>query len=818
MIQPESPSLTVDVNDVQEYHSVNLKCSAINGNPSPTFSWYRDNIPIQSSSLVRDVENGSILTLNMTRKDNGVKFECQIWNPALSSPLHIEQRIIVKYLPYVNILSNSSLIQSTTDRILTMEHIDEEFICEVDANPRPTSIYWTLNNTTIVSREKRLYFYRLKSEQSGNYTCIVENALGIVKQSIYIDVQYAPRVRSIDKILKVNRSDQVKLRCSIKSYPNAHEIIWYKDKIEISRYKIDNDDKIEYRIDRVERNDTGNYTCMAINRISLNKQQQQQQRYFDLNGSAIIELIVYSRPVMETTYSKIASEIGQSVKLICSVKGQPTPSIFWKHNGKTLNCEENTNDYCKLSLNYVTTKDFGDYKCIAENLLGKEEWTYTLVSKGKPEPPYDIQIDKITHSSFKIRFKPGFDGGDYQSFILQINNSLSDIPNNTFEYTVDDLTDSTTYIFRIKSQNSYGVSEWSPEIIIKTSELLILPDDLPTLRSLSYDSSRKFLHFDYYPGYKISEKQLCLRINQSTDGKTFDTGNLHSSCLDIVHNRVNYIMNKDYSHLKLAVCLREKSMICGNGIEMKHDERDRTSAPMIIGIVVIAIFLVLIILILMGILRYRRQKSPKYSNETRKSAKPIVSEPLQNPYLLYSNNVPYQLNDYQCNKIMNIERTENYCCDIEREKMKDESIKHDTFDSYGATKLRTNLSGTNHSSPHWLANTAESKNSGTNSRSGSNPSSEFSCLTQNTMILPIFSDSEIVCQTDITHYGFPSQSSRTLTNTKLNNINNDQNSRSILNNFPSSSIVMIDNNGIRPMDSASSTPNRIKKLFYEVVV
>jgi hypothetical protein len=40
-------------------------------------------------------------------------------------------------------------------------------------------------------------------------------------------------------------------------------------------------------------------------------------------------------------------------------------------------------DNCYLKLFHITNKDFGSYRCIAENLLGKEEWTYTIVSRGK---------------------------------------------------------------------------------------------------------------------------------------------------------------------------------------------------------------------------------------------------------------------------------------------------------------------------------------------------------------------------------------------------------------------------------------------------
>jgi len=101
------------------------------------------------------------------------------------------------------------------------------------------------------------------------------------------------------------------------------------------------------------------------------------------NGSSTIEVIVQSRPILETTYSKIAAEIGQTITLTCRVSGEPKPKIFWKRNEEIINCNEMSDEKCYLRLVKITNKDFGSYRCIAENLLGKEEWTYTIVSRGK---------------------------------------------------------------------------------------------------------------------------------------------------------------------------------------------------------------------------------------------------------------------------------------------------------------------------------------------------------------------------------------------------------------------------------------------------
>lgn len=130
---------------------------------------------------------------------------------------------------------------------------------------------------------------------------------------------------------------------------------------------------MDLRIDQVERNDSGLYKCTVYNRFYNNQ---------TTNGSSTIELIVQSRPIIETTYSKIATEIGQSITLTCRVIGQPKPNIIWKYDEKIIPCDEIINDTCYLRFTKITKKDFGAYRCIAENLLGAEEWTYTIVSRG----------------------------------------------------------------------------------------------------------------------------------------------------------------------------------------------------------------------------------------------------------------------------------------------------------------------------------------------------------------------------------------------------------------------------------------------------
>ena len=430
----------------------------------------------------------------------------------------------------------------------------------------------------------------------------------------------APRVRALQSQIVVNRSDSVLLRCSIDSNPSPHEIVWLKNQTQLLRQT----QLTDLRLERVERNDSGLYTCLAFTRFHNN---------ITSNGSSTIEVIVQSRPVIETTYSKLAAEIDQAVTLTCRVSGQPMPNIYWKFQERIISCDEITDDVCYLRLSRMKQTDFGSYRCIAENLLGREEWIYTIVSRGewsqssrsflegellvlgKPETPTDIEVSDISASSFRIRFAPSFDGGNgSQRFIVHVtdlHNASSlkqELPLDTYQSTItgrsntahlieelisfvsQGLNESTVYLVRMQAMNPYGESPWSIPITALTIESVLTSDgrisspvidfqlflsDLPQLHVVSYHPKDASLHFDYLPGSSrskaMNEEQLCLNVRQSNDGKFYQPGN---SCLPFVHRRAPWKMQEDFLYLKLSICSKKHRDICGSEIEMKEGNND----------------------------------------------------------------------------------------------------------------------------------------------------------------------------------------------------------------------------------------------------
>lgn len=122
LVKPEASSLTISSDDLEEYQAVTMTCSSRHGNPPPQYTWFRNETLFMydfnwfhliiiimmimmivglfhSSSTNNQVtigENGSMLTVNVTRSDHQTKYRCEIWNSALVQPIRLENELNVK--------------------------------------------------------------------------------------------------------------------------------------------------------------------------------------------------------------------------------------------------------------------------------------------------------------------------------------------------------------------------------------------------------------------------------------------------------------------------------------------------------------------------------------------------------------------------------------------------------------------------------------------------------------------------------------------------------------------------------------------------
>ncbi|XP_063316125.1 leucine-rich repeat, immunoglobulin-like domain and transmembrane domain-containing protein 3 [Pelobates fuscus] len=95
------------------------------------------------------------------------------------------------------------------------------------------------------------------------------------------------------------------------------------------------------------------------------------------------------KPSVMTSATKISSPLGSNVLLRCDATGSPTPQLSWSRTNSTSTnytvIQESPSDGVRwsiLSMNGISYKDAGEYRCKAKNLAGIAEASITVIVVG----------------------------------------------------------------------------------------------------------------------------------------------------------------------------------------------------------------------------------------------------------------------------------------------------------------------------------------------------------------------------------------------------------------------------------------------------
>ncbi|CAH2299617.1 fibroblast growth factor receptor 3 isoform X2 [Pelobates cultripes] len=285
--------------------TIELSCSA-EGSSMAT-SWFKDGIAIFANNRTRTQQN-MLKIINVSYDDSGI-YSCRVW-------------------PYSEILRNftirvSDLPSSGDDEDDDEESEDREppywtqpdkmaktltavpaastirFRCPAAGNPTPT-IYW-LKNGKEFKGEHRIGGIKLRHQQwslvmesvvpsdKGNYTCVVENKYGSIRQTYQLDVLERSSHRPILQAgLPANQTvvvgSDVEFHCKVYSDAQPH-IQWLKHvEVNGSKFGPDGDPYVSIlqsktsntteadsrlKLNNVTENDQGEYLCRAKNSIGL---------------------------------------------------------------------------------------------------------------------------------------------------------------------------------------------------------------------------------------------------------------------------------------------------------------------------------------------------------------------------------------------------------------------------------------------------------------------------------------------------------------------------------------------------------------------
>ncbi|KAL6053803.1 hypothetical protein STEG23_030625, partial [Scotinomys teguina] len=282
--------------------------------------------------------------------------------------------------------------------------------CEAVGNPLPT-IHWTRVSSGLqLSQETQkskfhvfpngtLSIRRVSIQDRGQYLCSASNPLGKDHLQVMLSVvSYPARILERHaKEITVHSGSTVELKCRVEGLPMP-TVSWILanqtvvSKISKGNRKVWVTSDGTLVIHNLSVYDRGYYKCVASNPAG--------------QDSLLIKIQVITAPpvIIEQKKQAIIGVSGESLKLPCTAKGTPQPSVHWVlHDGTELGPLQWTHPNFFLYSNgtlyirNIAPPDRGTYECIATSSSGSERRVVILtVEERETVPRIEIASEKWT--------------------------------------------------------------------------------------------------------------------------------------------------------------------------------------------------------------------------------------------------------------------------------------------------------------------------------------------------------------------------------------------------------------------------------------
>uniref|UniRef100_UPI00398E37D6 neural cell adhesion molecule 1-like isoform X5 n=1 Tax=Pristiophorus japonicus TaxID=55135 RepID=UPI00398E37D6 len=315
--------------------SVILACDA-DGFPEPDVTWQRDDVVIEADGEKYVInEDGSELTINKIGKRDDGDYICIAQNKAGDVEMEITLRVFVK--PEITYVENKTAVELEEQITLT---------CEAKGDPTPT-IIWTKGTHTYRDGEQvwaslltlmefpprpkeknivdswtrpvtlktmdgrievhsyaRVSSLTLKDIQhtdSGEYVCKAKNSIGQDSESMYLEVQYAPKLQGTVTVYTWE-GNPVNITCEVLAHPRAL-VTWFRDGQQlpssnyssIKIYSTRSTNSLQVTPD--SENDFGPYNCTASNRVGVESKEFILVQAETPSAPTVLDTIPYSSSV-----------------------------------------------------------------------------------------------------------------------------------------------------------------------------------------------------------------------------------------------------------------------------------------------------------------------------------------------------------------------------------------------------------------------------------------------------------------------------------------------------------------------------------------
>ncbi|XP_022085366.1 hemicentin-1-like isoform X2 [Acanthaster planci] len=367
MVRPTITQVQTSLTRI-EGSSVILPCESA-GVPEPSVTWEKDGMTLNPDDDpdMEMIFTGSLRLANVDASDAGL-YRCIARNDAGQASIAMTFIVHTPPVPDPNLPSQ-----------ITPRPFNDTIIpCKMTGNPKPR-IRWFKNNLPVaVNRGKyrqladgSLLIRSVHAMDSGRYTCVGENGVGVKSNSVDLVVPIPPRIPDSNTPTEYPISElmPIDLQCFITDAYPPPIIMWFKGRELLT----DDDDGITIQndvlhIDAIRIEDAGEYSCLAFNLAG--------------NATKIWNIDVQTRPrVIGDSIIRVTVDQDSKILLPCAVEATPAPWIEWEKDGEILPSNvpsQENNGIVTMEIPDAKRSNSGIYKCYARNAAGNVSITFVV--------------------------------------------------------------------------------------------------------------------------------------------------------------------------------------------------------------------------------------------------------------------------------------------------------------------------------------------------------------------------------------------------------------------------------------------------------
>ncbi|XP_004706727.1 hemicentin-1 [Echinops telfairi] len=346
--------------------SVSLECE-VQGVPPPAVTWVKDGRPVAKGKGVEILNEGRVLKLKNIHVSDTGRYVCVAVNVAGMADRKYDLSVHVP----PSIIGN----HGTPENISVVEKNSISLTCEASGIPLPSITWlkdgWPVNLSTsmrILSGGRTLRLMQTRTEDTGQYTCVVRNAAGEERKIFGLSVLVPPRIvgENILEDVKVKEKQNTTLTCEVTGNP-VPEITWHKEGQllqEDESHHIMSGGRF-LQVINAQVFHTGRYTCLASNTAG------DKSKSFSLNVFVSPTIAGVDRVGSPEDVTVI---LNNPTSLVCEAYSYPPATITWFKDGAPLESNRNIRILPggrTLQILNAQEDDAGRYSCVATNEAGE---------------------------------------------------------------------------------------------------------------------------------------------------------------------------------------------------------------------------------------------------------------------------------------------------------------------------------------------------------------------------------------------------------------------------------------------------------------